>query len=922
MTCGTCGEKHKKCGCNRNFPGAVIEINNPEEIITLLRKVVIPASMGTEEQVPAAIGKYRNVVLYYEANKHTYIYSSDGIPTLLEVEIPQELFDRIERLEEEDVIIHKEIDDESEAREQADILLQKNIDDVAQDLEDFKNSPDVVDIVPDYAALQNYDTTDLSDKDIVRVLADETHDDASTFYRWDKPNNQWVFIGITGPYYTKSETDTLLDAKQDKLIEGNAIKIHDNVISAMVYPEDFFLEGESVSGCGNVVELPKTAHLKPKKIELCGETSQDYLTGNNLLYWPFNGTIEGSLPFVTTPDGQVRVSNATVSGQGGKFYLYKRSEDSYDFPTLSGTYNTGRNVSWDSGSIRPNIVIEDANGLHSVLMTSAATITIDIPAKPENIYIEIPDGETGSVNFTSIPMIVPSSLFRAPYEYFVGNEPSPSPDYPQEVKVVTGEQVIEATGVNLYNYADLQRATSGASADSDGYITFTFDNTGSQVSRGSVYYTYDLPLKEDTTYAIIVEILAVSGEGSFRVVNSSALPTAYTQFVDSIYIDFTTVQPGQVIVGHAKTKDTFTSNGIGLGTNATFAPGQAGSITVRISVWADNSITPEKFEYEEFVGQIHDINLGKNLFDKTDYNQLVGTFSLGDTIQSTSSGRDVILYMPCDAMSQYVILDQSSIGVNRIISTTEELPDIGVDVSQYGNSSSTGVTIFTPLRAKYIVLYYHTSVGVAIQDVMSDILDTLSIAKGSRLSDYSGYFTPIRLRRIGDKRDRIYRNLFTWYSHVETDELVLDGSENDWVYNSANSTATIPKPASWATDDFLCSHFRKGDATTEDNTFTINSNYIVFKSEDKITSLQDWKDWLSDNNITVYGQLSTAVTSEITNLTLIAELTKMLNIVPFENYTLYATAPAGDERAVLDIEAYKNSLAGITAAIRNIPICC
>lgn len=92
MTCNACGEKPKNTA--KDFTKAVIEINNPETLV-LLRKVVIPASMGTEEQVPAAIGKYHNVILHYEANKHTYLYSSDGIPTLLETDVSQEVLDKI-----------------------------------------------------------------------------------------------------------------------------------------------------------------------------------------------------------------------------------------------------------------------------------------------------------------------------------------------------------------------------------------------------------------------------------------------------------------------------------------------------------------------------------------------------------------------------------------------------------------------------------------------------------------------------------------------------------------------------------------------------------------------------------------------------------------------------------------------------------
>lgn len=58
----------------------VIEIHNDEAPI-LFHKVLVPASKGDESTYPPAIGLYRNVLLFYEANEHVYMYSSDGIPT-------------------------------------------------------------------------------------------------------------------------------------------------------------------------------------------------------------------------------------------------------------------------------------------------------------------------------------------------------------------------------------------------------------------------------------------------------------------------------------------------------------------------------------------------------------------------------------------------------------------------------------------------------------------------------------------------------------------------------------------------------------------------------------------------------------------------------------------------------------------------
>ena len=162
-------------------------------------------------------GAYCNAVVVYEANGNVYLYSKEGIPTLVSSEgNVDELIDSLE----------KELRAEVSNRREADDTLQTEIDNI-------KNSPDVVDIVPTYAALQSYDTSGLGDKDIVRVLADETHDGNSTYYRWNATTSSWTFIGTTGPYYTKTQTDALLDEKQDTLEAGDGINITGNVISAI-----------------------------------------------------------------------------------------------------------------------------------------------------------------------------------------------------------------------------------------------------------------------------------------------------------------------------------------------------------------------------------------------------------------------------------------------------------------------------------------------------------------------------------------------------------------------------------------------------------------------------------------------------------------------------------------------------------------
>ena len=199
MGCNTCGEqKPKKEACA--FTKATVQINNPKEL-ALFRKVVVPASLGDDTQYPPKVGKYCNVILYYEANDQVYLYSSDGIPTRITVDITE--------LKRQIIKVKDDLATEVENRETAD-------QEIWTEIETIEASSDVVDVVGTYAELQAYDTSKLHDNDLIKVLQDETRDDAITYYRWN--GSAFTYVGAEGPYYTATETDTLLGAKQDKIV--------------------------------------------------------------------------------------------------------------------------------------------------------------------------------------------------------------------------------------------------------------------------------------------------------------------------------------------------------------------------------------------------------------------------------------------------------------------------------------------------------------------------------------------------------------------------------------------------------------------------------------------------------------------------------------------------------------------------------
>ena len=178
-----------------------------------------------------------NGQVYRNDGNHTfYTISADGMElTTLFDEAPRPgasyvlQFVKTESSEGENAVTKDYVDgkvsDEATAREDADIALGQRIDTVVA-------ASDIKDIVGTHADLESYDTSTLGDNDIIKVLSDETHGGAIYYYRWNASAETFTAIGSEGPYYTKSETNTLLGAKQNTLTAGENITIENDVISA------------------------------------------------------------------------------------------------------------------------------------------------------------------------------------------------------------------------------------------------------------------------------------------------------------------------------------------------------------------------------------------------------------------------------------------------------------------------------------------------------------------------------------------------------------------------------------------------------------------------------------------------------------------------------------------------------------------
>lgn len=164
-----------------------------------LEKVSLPSALGddsTTSPIAPKNGAYCNAIVIYEANEHIYIYTKDGVPVLVDSDSGN--------LEKRVGIIEKTLAMEISERRAGQTDLQNQID-------ALKNNPDVVDIVNTYQDLQNYDTSKITDNDIIRVLNDSTHDGYSTYYRWNATTQQFVYIGKVDAFIFEEYTFTMLD---------------------------------------------------------------------------------------------------------------------------------------------------------------------------------------------------------------------------------------------------------------------------------------------------------------------------------------------------------------------------------------------------------------------------------------------------------------------------------------------------------------------------------------------------------------------------------------------------------------------------------------------------------------------------------------------------------------------------------------
>lgn len=287
-----------------------------------------------------------------------------------------------------------------------------------------------------------------------------------------------------------------------------------------------------------------------------------------------------------------------------------RSGDMWDFYTVGGTrltYEAARELLG-----HPNTILY-MEGVENDGKTTPADYDID----EELIHVHYMD-EDGEDRY--LQMGYPNTA-SAEGSYIHIEDAVAQPLNSLTIEGVTEQKTRK--GVNLYNYQDVVTIEDDTVANDDGWITFSYNNTDGTNSVFRNYYTHNLDLKTDTNYNIVMEVKTVSVTGTCYIHPVSINSTTRGQFTKDWMLDLTSLSNNTIQQSVLTTKSSFQNISEGLRTFMSISPGASASITFRLSVLEDTTITANNFEYEaygispspNFPSNIKTISGIKNLLD-------------------------------------------------------------------------------------------------------------------------------------------------------------------------------------------------------------------------------------------------------------------------------------------------------------------
>lgn len=508
----------------------------------------------------------------------------------------------------------------------------------------------------------------------------------------------------------------------------------------------FASKSEPIEILGNSTQNGTPTPNNPVEIENVTGLQTIDVTGANL----FNAKNIKDTNIVVNDDGSAIKMPVATSGNGyystgstlkelcpslqvgDTVYLYFDKSPSEYNPYI---YINGSNYLWYKDTTR-TITAQDLSGIIALY---------------GNRYNQ---GQTEQVTINNLRIV---KVSNTPYEPYINNT------YEINLGKAYGKE-----SNNLYNYENTKTVSSGITTDSEGWITATYNNSTGTSQVKLNYFTQNLDLEYNTNYAIFVETknVNITGGGFSLLAVDSDNTTG--QFSNRCVLDNNNISSNSTYRFINTTKRNTASGYVnGLSTYIAFYPGATGSITFRISVLKDTSITTNTFKYESF-----------DKIDVINYSDFVATSDT--TLTILDNGID-ISNTTADGMGAIISITNAFKNTNYMLSYNFESVSNGYNKVEIWNNSftyliasSTGTNQFkfnTGSYSNFRILFYGSN-------------NAIGESKYTNIS-FGRY---VELNKIGTYQDRIFKSSGKNLFDKDNTSRLLDMYINSTGYVLTNGT--------------------------------------------------------------------------------------------------------------------------------------
>ena len=349
----------------------------------------------------------------------------------------------------------------------------------------------------------------------------------------------------------------------------------------------------------SIINVNDALKYKTFNFKVDGAYKQTTYTGKNLanfssLYCPI---LTGSLENQEATINGTTEQNTNVTLKFKKENVNLKANQPYTISVIcSGTVTGGTYKKlYLSFNENDSIEIGDYSSNH----TTTYTFTPDTDMQVTSINMDISLGQT--FNNLKVKVQIEEGSTATDYEPYVGGVAVPNPNQPSEITTLNFDKITKI-GQNLYNVNDVI-VNNNYQIDENGWISNAFDNSDGASIEYFNYYTKNLKLKPNTNYNIFLEIKAISGLGELHVTSKQTLDNIQIagQFDNDYILAFENLKIGTYNkIQMTINSDLLKNVNYGIRTFLQFNPGESGSITFRISVIEDTSVTPENFVYQPY----------------------------------------------------------------------------------------------------------------------------------------------------------------------------------------------------------------------------------------------------------------------------------------------------------------------------------